>query len=292
MEWAYLALAALVLLIFGMTRRPSGRPTTLNVSEWRQQIEGAIREKRTVRLLYFAQTKNETTEREVTPKSLRDDGTGFRAYCHLRRAPRNFLFAGIRTLKLVDPVDQAAPSQAPSVQEATFVPSPPQETPVVGTALILAPPSALVPIVEEEEVQVNLAGTAKRGIVVTTEEELAFYAHVARICDRSPRAKPLGYKDTVSYFGVNLCGRPHSWFLRGFFNGSRKYITTKLPVWLAAVLARGCQVDAPPKNLGNSRIYFPDSIHDVAALDYLVSAAFEYELHQDSAPQPANISGV
>lgn len=286
MLWVLCTLVAVAALAY-ILRRPK-RTHEAAFAEWLAIIGAAIASKRPVRMVYFAKTTGETTERVVQPLQLRSDGTAFLAFCQLRQELRTFLLEGIRSLQWAPSpeADQSPAVHSPErrpVQAAPREPAPAQSLAVrdAGSSVALAvpPPVPSWEAPSDPPESTALAVSAKRNSVVTTEEELRLFEIVSQLCTACPRARALGYKDTVAYFGVNIGGKPHSWFIRAFFNGPRKHITTKLPAWLAAALARDCQVDLPPKNLGSSRIYLAD-VEEVAQLQALVAAAFEYEVQQ------------
>ncbi len=137
------------------------------------------------------------------------------------------------------------------------------------------------------------AQEASKGIV-TTAEELEAYEIIRRICaDSTALVKaPVQYLDAVSYFGLNI-GNRKKWFMRLFFDGRRKAVSTRIPLERAAPLVPGFEIEAAPENVGKSRVYI-NSIKDLERLRPLVLLAYEDEIKRaeaggedDDAPTPA-----
>lgn len=117
--------------------------------------------------------------------------------------------------------------------------------------------------------------------MVTTAEELELFELVSSIVAESAVKRPIAYKDTTAYFGINL-GRVGQWFLRAFMNGPKKCLVTRVTLEPAQLLARGFVVEAAPDGLGLSRIYF-NTVKDVEKLRALVLVAFEEEVRRVEA---------
>lgn len=137
------------------------------------------------------------------------------------------------------------------------------------------------------------AQEASKGIV-TTAEELEAYEIIRRICaDSTALVKaPVQYLDAVNYFGLNI-GNRRKWFMRLFFDGRRKAVSTRIPLERAAPLVPGFEIEAAPENIGKSRVYI-NSIKDLERLRPLVLLAYEDEIKRaeaggedDDAPAPA-----
>jgi hypothetical protein len=126
--------------------------------------------------------------------------------------------------------------------------------------------------------------TRESAQVVTTEEELEIYRIASRLCEESSLKVPIKYKDTVSYFGINI-GVVTRWFLRVYTNGPRKFVATRLTVDQATMVAPGFQVDAAPESMGKSRIYF-STASDFERLRALVIVAYEEEVRRRDAGVP------
>ncbi|EPX57580.1 Prophage Lp2 protein 6 [Cystobacter fuscus DSM 2262] len=153
----------------------------------------------------------------------------------------------------------------PNVQPAPVVPPP-------------APPSIA------ESLQAAAAGTepSAGAQIDTTEFELEIFRSVQRICAESAVKQTVAYKDSASYFGINL-GKVTSWFLRVFSNGKKKSLVTRVPMEQALLLAKGFEVEATPDSLGKSRVYF-NAASDIEKLRALVLVAYEDEVKRQSAP--------
>jgi hypothetical protein len=121
-----------------------------------------------------------------------------------------------------------------------------------------------------------------RGIV-TTPEELEAFDILRRLCGESTLAEkyPVGYKDAVNYFGVNI-GSAKKWFVRLFLDGKRKALISKVPLERAKMLAPGLEVEAAPEVLGKSRVYI-NGIKDLDRLRPLIILAYEDEVHRAEA---------
>ncbi len=119
---------------------------------------------------------------------------------------------------------------------------------------------------------------------MTTEEELEIFRIVSRLCDESAVKVPIKYKDTVSYFGINI-GVVTRWFLRVFTNGPRKFIVTRLAHEQAALLAAGFQTEPTPESMGKSRVFI-NTAADVERLRALVIVAYEEEVKRRDSGVP------
>lgn len=134
--------------------------------------------------------------------------------------------------------------------------------------------------------------TREGAAVVTTEEELDIFRIVSGLCGESSAKVPIKYKDTATYFGINI-GVVTRWFLRVFVNGPRKFVVTRLPLEQAAMLAPGFQIEATPESMGKSRVFF-NTASDFERLRALVIVAYEEEIKrrdsgapEDAAAEPA-----
>lgn len=106
----------------------------------------------------------------------------------------------------------------------------------------------------------------RRSAIVTTEEELEFFALISDICTQAGFAREeIIWRDTTNYFNVSY-KRPTRWFVRFFsLKGDQKAIVTHVPLELAASQCNGFKVEEAPSVFGTSRIYF-DSVSQVWAL--------------------------
>ncbi|MFO0573065.1 MAG: type I restriction enzyme HsdR N-terminal domain-containing protein [Polyangia bacterium] len=120
--------------------------------------------------------------------------------------------------------------------------------------------------------------------VVTTEEELEIFGIVSRLCAESAVKVPIKYKDTVTYFGINI-GVVTRWFLRVYTNGPRKFIATRVAPEQAARLAPGFQVEPAPESAGKSRVFF-NTAADVERMRALVIVAYEEEVKRRDSGAP------
>lgn len=92
---------------------------------------------------------------------------------------------------------------------------------------LAAPPSIPVPtITAAVEPMIGTGNDAVK--IVTTAEELDLFERVKKIVAQSSVKSPVAFKDTATYFGVNL-GPVRRWFLRFFANGSTKYVVLRMP---------------------------------------------------------------
>ena len=174
----------------------------------------------------------------------------------------------------VSPADTPTPTNAaPSVAQPT-TPTLPQSSPK-STKASDSNSAPTKPIVGPEQVPSAKDGSGNSG-VVTTEEELAIFQIVSRICGESSLKSEVKYKDTTAYFGINI-GVVTRWFLRVFTNSSKKSVVTRLAPTQAAMYAPGFSVDSPPDNYGASRVYFNTSA-DFERLRTLIIHAYEYEV--------------
>lgn len=148
----------------------------------------------------------------------------------------------------------------------------------IAAPAIVAPTPAAPAVVPP--VTAAPAASEGEGRVVTTAEELELFAIVQRICATSPHSVPIAYKDTGSYFGINL-GKVTQWFIRGFCTPPKMALVTRVPLEQARALAPGFEIDAPSEAMGASRVYF-SAPSDVERMRPLVLAAFEDALRRRS----------
>lgn len=144
------------------------------------------------------------------------------------------------------------------------------------------PPPAAVSAAEALQAAAVAVESAPSSQIETTEAELEIFRIVQRICADSPIKQTVGYKDSASYFGINL-GKVTSWFLRAFTNGKKKSLVTRIPIEQASMLARGFEVEATPESLGKSRVYF-NATGDIEKLRALILVAYEDEAKRQSSP--------
>ena len=116
---------------------------------------------------------------------------------------------------------------------------------------------------------------------MTTPEELELFDVVSKICATSPLKHPVAYKDTGTYFGINL-GKVTHWFIRGFCTPPKMALVTRVPAEQARLHAPGFEVEVAPEGLGASRVYFA-SPKDVERMRGLVLAAYEEAVRRRTA---------
>lgn len=195
--------------------------------------------------------------------------------------------------------------QGLSPQTVSVAASPPQVTvPSVSQPVAVAqvpPPPMTARVPEPNNAPVRPTGSIEQVVSArdaqgmaggtTTEEELAIYQIVTRICGDSPLKSEVKYKDTSAYFGINI-GVVTRWFLRVFTNGSRKSVVTRLVPGQAIMYAPGFSVEPAPENLGKSRLYFTRA-NDFELLRTLIIHAYEDEVRRlrSGANDPDEPSG-
>ena len=135
-----------------------------------------------------------------------------------------------------------------------------------------------------------VAAAIAAGQVYTTEEEVRVFEVVKRLCAESQIQRPVGYKDTVNYFAVNL-GKVSHWFLRFVIRDDRKFAISRLPVERAAMLAPGFKVEPVPDG---SRVYYR-SLDDLDKLRSLILVSYEDEARrrersEDDDEEPAPVT--
>lgn len=156
---------------------------------------------------------------------------------------------------------------------------------VAAAPVVAPPPVAPAP---EAAVVSPPAAKAANSAVVTTAEELEAFEIVRQMCADSPLAAgaTIQYRDTVAYFAINA-GSVRKTFVRLYFGGRRKSITTKVALARATLLAHGFEVEAFQDG---SRVYLvaPKDLH---RLRPLLLVAYEEEIKRketsEAEPEPA-----
>lgn len=120
-----------------------------------------------------------------------------------------------------------------------------------------------------------VASAIAAGQVYTTEEEIRVFEVVKRLCAESAVQKPISYKDTVTYFGLNL-GKVTHWFLRFVIREDRRYAISRLPPDRAAMLAPGFKVEPTSECAGGCRVHFKTT-DDLDKLRSFILHAYEEE---------------
>lgn len=172
-------------------------------------------------------------------------------------------------------VDMMTKSLQHEIAEPAPVPPAPAPQPaVVGAAPILTNPEASKRDAAGKPLG-PVAAAIAAGQVYTTEEEMRVYEVVKRLCAESAIQKPVSYKDTVTYFGLNL-GKVTHWFLRFVIREDRRYAISRLPADRVAMLAPGFKVEPTSECAGGCRVHFK-STEDLDKLRSFVLHAYEEE---------------
>jgi predicted type IV restriction endonuclease len=139
-------------------------------------------------------------------------------------------------------------------------------------------PADYQPLTVPEQAEADLDPDEKTD-VVTTEEELAAFKKIQAITKTSPQFKlELQYKDTVSYFGINL-GRTTWWFLRLYLSSSKKCFIVRINADDARALAPGFVIqEVPGVNSEMVSKVKIDSVDDFDQLKPLILRCYELEL--------------
>jgi hypothetical protein len=114
--------------------------------------------------------------------------------------------------------------------------------------------------------------------IVTTAEELEAFERIKTIVQASTNyGLQVKYKDTISYFGVNL-GKSNWWFLRLYLSQQKKSFVTRLSVDEAQSLAPDFEVQEVPAALGDvaSKVFI-SSVSDLDKLSPLILKCYEKE---------------
>ncbi|MFN6526030.1 type I restriction endonuclease [Nostoc sp. ChiSLP03a] len=124
--------------------------------------------------------------------------------------------------------------------------------------------------------------------VVTTAEEIEAFEKIKAITQTSTSYNyQLQYKDTVSYFGINLVGKSTWWFLRLYLSSQKKSFITRLSVDEIKSLASNFEVQEVSASLGDaaSKVII-SSVSDLDKLTSLILRCYEAEAakHQILTP--------
>ncbi|MEH1903916.1 MAG: type I restriction endonuclease [Nostoc sp.] len=128
--------------------------------------------------------------------------------------------------------------------------------------------------IEEEEKQQE----SQESKVVTTAEEIEAFEKIKAITQTSISYNfELQYKDTVSYFGINL-GKSTWWFLRLYLSSQKKSFITRLSVDEVKSLASNFEVQEITASLGDtaSKVII-SSVSDFDKLTSLILRCYEAE---------------
>jgi len=120
--------------------------------------------------------------------------------------------------------------------------------------------------------------TAEESKIVTTAEELDAFEKIKAILKTSHNYKyEIQYKDTVSYFGINL-GKTTWWFLRLYLSSSKKSFVARLGIDEVKSLALDFPVQEVPASFGEttSKVSI-SSVNDLDKLASLIRRCYEVE---------------
>lgn len=148
--------------------------------------------------------------------------------------------------------------------------SAPSQAPVTTSAATASPPPSLT---------IPTPTKSPSAPIVTTAEELEALEIVRQICADSSLQAPVVHRDTANWFTIGAVS-PRKWFVRLYFNGKRKWISTKLTHTRAVPLAPGFEVEAFQDG---SRVYI-NAIKDLHRLRPLLLLAFEEEVKRKEIP--------
>ncbi|MEH2338270.1 type I restriction endonuclease [Nostoc sp.] len=139
--------------------------------------------------------------------------------------------------------------------------------------------------IEEEDKQQESQELPK---IVTTAEEIEAFEKIKAITQTSRSYNfKLQYKDTVSYFGINLVGKTTWWFLRLYLSSQKKSFITRLSVDEVKSLASNFEVQEVTASVGDatSKVII-SSVSDFDQLTSLILRCYEAEAakHQTFTP--------
>lgn len=133
--------------------------------------------------------------------------------------------------------------------------------------------------IEEEIVETQEQEPEGANNIVTTAEEIEAFDKIKAVVDSSTIYNlEVKYKDTASYFGVNLLGKTTRWFLRLYLSAQKKSFVTRLLVDEARSLAIDFEVLEVPTTLGDaaSKVII-SSVSDLDKLAPLILRCYEKE---------------
>jgi hypothetical protein len=140
-------------------------------------------------------------------------------------------------------------------------------TPIIQKALqsaIVATVSKAVTEYEDAEIEITVEDAPRKTGVVTTQEELDFFAFVSTVI-----GQPLQYKDTINYFGI--LGDDGKGFVKVVCSSKSKSLGLNLALEEVQALLPGFQVGNAPKHLGCTRVYLTN-LADPALAPLLLAA--------------------
>jgi hypothetical protein len=118
-------------------------------------------------------------------------------------------------------------------------------------------------VTEYDDIEITIEDLPQRSGIVTTQEELDFFAFVASVV-----GQPLQHKDTINYFSILKSGGKG--FLRAAFTPRSKSLGCDLHIEEVQALLPGFKVVAGPRMLGISRVYLTGPTNDPALVPLLL----------------------
>ena len=112
--------------------------------------------------------------------------------------------------------------------------------------------------------------------IETTEQELATYAEILKIISSEyGEDHGVNYKDTKSYFGIQI-GKPNKWFCRLHFNNLKRiYIAFKLPLNQAQELVSPELLEPYVSSTTDGCLMTFETLDDLKVMKPLILAAFK-----------------
>jgi predicted type IV restriction endonuclease len=131
--------------------------------------------------------------------------------------------------------------------------------------------------IESEEV-VESQDSGEDSKIITTDEEIKAFEKIKAIISETESYKyEIQYKDTVSYFGINL-GKATWWFLRLYLSSSKKTFIARLSIDEAKSLAPEFVIQEVPASFGESASkVIISSLDDLDKLTPLIRKCYEVE---------------
>jgi hypothetical protein len=139
----------------------------------------------------------------------------------------------------------------------------------------------------EQEIEEDKQQESQESRIVTTAEEIAAFEKIKEITQTSKNYNfEVQYKDTASYFGINL-GKTTWWFLRLYLSSQKKSLITRLSVNEVKSLAPNFEVQEVTASLGDtgSKVIIA-SVSDFDQLALLILRCYEAEATKRQAFVP------
>jgi hypothetical protein len=110
--------------------------------------------------------------------------------------------------------------------------------------------------------------------VFTTQEELKSFEIIKKLLESAQKdTSELGYKDTISYFGVHN-KHTHNWFIRLYMSGT-KNIVVRIPLQEATGIVINYKLEASSKGHGDSCKIYIDSPEDLEKIKELIIKSYD-----------------